>query len=389
MATLSRWRTPDFAAEGMLRGLRGRKRAARLELLEHLHRQGVPLAELKQAIAEDRLALLPAERVLADKKKYTAAQVVKRADITPELFADQRRAAGLPVAPEDEVAYSDADVQAARRLKEGLEAGLDRDAMLEGARAFGQAASQAAAAARALVGESFIRPGDTEHDVGLRIAEAARTLQPQTVKTLQYLYETHLREQVRSDVVAGADLAAGVTGTRQVAVCFADLVGFTKLGEQVGPEDLGAVASRFRVLASEVARPPVSLIKMIGDAAMLVSPEPEPLLEAALTLVKETDREDLPQLKAGVALGEALNRWGDWYGAPVNLASRVTEVALPASVLASTEVRDAAADSFTWSFAGRHKLKGLRGELELYRCRPGKLSREGSPNERTNSAKEK
>jgi adenylate cyclase len=385
MPKLSRRRTPDFVAEGMLRGLRGRKRAARLELLEHLHRQGVPLAELKQAIAEDRLALLPAERVLADKKKYTAAQVAKRSGIELDLFADQRRAAGLPVAPEDEVAYSDADVQAARRLKQGLEAGLDRDAMLEGARAFGQAASQAAAASRALVGESFIRPGDTEHDVGLRIAEAARRLQPQTVKTLQYLYETHLREQVRSDMVAGADLAAGtITGTRQVAVCFADLVGFTKLGEQVGPEDLGAVASRFRVLASEVARPPVSLIKMIGDAAMLVSPEPEPLLEAALSLVEETDREDLPQLKAGVALGEALNRWGDWYGAPVNLASRVTEVALPASVLASTEVRDATADNFSWSFAGRHKLKGLRGELDLYRCRPGNLSREGSPNERTN-----
>ena len=385
MPKLPRRRTPDFAAEGMLRGLRGRKRTARLELLNHLYRAGVPLEELKRAVEEDRLALLPAEGVLADRKKYTAAQVAKRAKIDAELIADQRRAAGLPVAPEDEVAYSDADVAAARRLRETLEAGLDREAMLEGARAFGQAAAQAAAAARTLVGESFIRPGDTEHDVGLRYAEAARTLQPQTVKTLQYLYEAHLREQLRNDVVAGAELAAGtLTGTREVAVCFADLVGFTRLGEQVGAADLGAVARRFRVLATEVAEPPVSLIKMIGDAAMLVSPEPKPLLEAALYLVAETDREHLPELKAGVALGEALNRWGDWYGAPVNLASRVTAIARPASVLASVEVRDATLDSFSWSFAGRHKMKGIGGVVELHRCRPAKLSRAGSAKERTN-----
>jgi adenylate cyclase len=251
-----------------------------------------------------------------------------------------------------------------------METGLPREALLQGAREFGEAAAQAANASRLLVAESFIRPGDTEQEVALRYAAAARALHPPTQETLKYLYTSHLREQVRNDMIAAADLKQGrIAGTRQVAVCFADLVGFTSLGQEAGAEHLGTVATTFRSLATEVARPPVSLIKMIGDAAMLVAPEPERLLDAALSLIARTEQEELPQLRAGVAMGEALNRWGDWYGSPVNVASRVTSVARPSSVLATREVRDAAPDDFAWSFAGRQRLKGLASEVALYRCR--------------------
>jgi adenylate cyclase len=332
----------------------------------------VTLEELKRAVDEDRLAILPVERVLATVPKYTSAEVAEKAGIEEERFAAQRRAAGLSMPGPDEKAFSDDDVEAARRLRLAVEAGLPFEAMLEGARAFGQAAAQAAAVARLIVAESLIRPGDTERDVGFRYAEAAKTLQPQTGATLQYLYEAHMRELIRSDVIASSELADGrIAGAREIAVCFADLVGFTRLGEEIGAEDLGTVAERFRFLAYRVAKPPVSLIKMIGDAAMLVSPEPEPLLDAALELVGSvgSDGEGVPPVKAGLAMGEALNRWGDWYGAPVNLASRVTAIARPSAVLVSEEVRHAANDGFAWSFAGRHRLKGVPGQVAVFRCR--------------------
>ena len=80
---------------------------------------------------------------------------------------------------------------------------------------------------------------------------------------------------------------------------------------------------------------PVRLIKTIGDAAMLTSLEPEPLLDAALTLLDaaEAEAEDFPQLRAGIAIGPALSRAGDWFGRPVNLASRITQIARPGSLL--------------------------------------------------------
>jgi adenylate cyclase len=80
-------------------------------------------------------------------------------------------------------------------------------------------------------------------------------------------------------------------------------------------------------------------------------------------------REGFPQLRAGIARGPALNRAGDWYGRPVNVASRVTSVARPGSVLVHGDMQDGMKDSFDWSFAGRRKLKGVKGEQSLYRAR--------------------
>jgi hypothetical protein len=70
-----------------------------------------------------------------------------------------------------------------------------------------------------------------------------------------------------------------------------------------------------------------------------------------------------------VATGEAIARGGDWYGRTINLASRITGRARPGSVLASQEVHDALAEDYDWSFAGEKKLKGLDGEVRVYRCR--------------------
>ena len=71
------------------------------------------------------------------------------------------------------------------------------------------------------------------------------------------------------------------------------------------------------------------LVKLIGDAAMLVGPEPGAVLDAALDLVGAAaeEGEDFPLLRAGVASGQAIPRGGDWYGRPVNLASRITAIA--------------------------------------------------------------
>ena len=47
------------------------------------------------------------------------------------------------------------------------------------------------------------------------------------------------------------------------------MVGFTRLGEAVPPEDLVRLVERLGDLAREIANPPVRLVKTIGDALML------------------------------------------------------------------------------------------------------------------------
>jgi adenylate cyclase len=81
--------------------------------------------------------------------------------------------------------------------------------------------------------------------------------------------------------------------------------------------------------------------------------------------------EMLPRLRVGVAYGSAVSRAGDWFGRPVNLASRVTAAARPGAVLVSESAREQIGEDhrFRWSFAGGRRLKGISGEVRLYRAR--------------------
>jgi adenylate cyclase len=112
------------------------------------------------------------------------------------------------------------------------------------------------------------------------------------------------------------------------------------------------------------------VVKMIGDAAMFVSPDGGALLDLALDLVAAAEQDDeFPQLRAGLASGRAVGRWGDWYGRPVNLASRVCSRARPGSVLVTGTVADACAgDGYRFSTAGEKRLKGI-GAVPLWRAR--------------------
>jgi adenylate cyclase len=358
----------DFAAAGLLDDLEGEERAARVKLLERLARDGVGLDELRDAVAEDRLPLLPLERVLGE--RYTAREVAERAGTSPESLLHNRRALGLPEAGADDPVFSDDDVEAARSLRLLLDAGLPEDAMIEATRVLGEGMARFANTIAALFSSAFLQPGDTELEVALRYEAMAKTLTPATTPLLVAALSAHLRESTRQGMLSRAQREAGsAQRTQEIVVCFADLVGFTALGGQIDPQELGSVAGRFGELAAEVASEPVRLVKTIGDAAMFVSTKPGAMVATALSLVDAVQEADLPAVRAGVASGPALQRAGDWYGNGVNLASRVTGAARPGSVLCTEDVRNAAPEEFAWSYAGRQRLKGVGQLMPLYRAR--------------------
>jgi adenylate cyclase len=358
----------DFDAEGLLDGLEGEERAQRLKLLERLAADGYPEAELVKAVKEDRLALLPVERVLGG--TYTASEVEEHAGLPPGTMARIRRQHGLPAPEPGDRVFSDEDVEAARSMKLFLDAGFAQERIDEVTRVLGEGMGRLSATIAASFVETFLDAGESEDEVALRFAELAAQLTPAFAPILVAAFTAHLRDSVQRGVLGLAELEAGdIAGAQDMAVCFADLVGFTRLGGQVEVGELSTVAGRLASLSASLTQAPVRLIKTIGDAAMFVSPEPAPLVEVALRLVDAFEEEDLPSLRAGIAFGPALLRAGDFYGNSVNLASRVTGVARPGSVLCTREIRDAARDRFGWSWAGRHNLKGVSGPTPLYRAR--------------------
>jgi len=279
---------------------------------------------------------------------------------------------GLPIPEADEAVYTEAEIETARMTLVAREAGIADDELLELLRVLGRGLGQAAEAMRALPLKLVLEPGISESELAQRYASASGLLYPLVDPLVSSMLALHLRHATQSTVVSELERSGGqLPGSREVAVCFADLVGFTRLGEEVPPDELGHLAARLETLAAEVAQPPVKLVKTIGDAAMLTSPEPEALVGAALDLVDAADAEgeDLPQMRAGVALGLALPRAGDWFGRPVNLASRITGVARPSSVLVERDVRDSVDGPYRWSYAGERRLKGIREPVALFRAR--------------------
>jgi adenylate cyclase len=362
----------DFAAEGLLDGLEGAPRDARERLLRALAEDGVELDELRQAVTEGRLALLPTERVLSGEgDRFTADEVAKRSGVERSFLDRQWRALGMAVADDEEPIYTEQDVAAAQRVAVLLDAGVPKDGILEIARLLGMSMSQLAAANRSVVAAALVGEDDDEYEIATRLANATRVFMPLATESLTHALNLHLREQIRHDALAGGADRPLAGEAQDVTVCFADMVGFTQLGETLEPDELGAVTGRLNELATEVLEPPVRLVKLIGDAVMFVGPDAGAVVNAALELVERAAREggDFPILRAGVAGGEALSRGGDWYGRPVNLASRISERARPGSVLASEEVYDLLSDSYDWSFAGPKRLKGFDSEVKAYRCR--------------------
>jgi len=362
----------DFAAEGLLDGLEGKQRAERLALLQYLAENGVPLSEMRRATGTGTLMFLPAERVIGGRERYTAAEIAERSGVSEEFLLSVRRAMGLPIRDDDEAMYTESDLEVVQLANVARAAGITDEELLDLLRALGRGLAQAAETIRALPLRLVLEPDLSEAALAQRYASVTSELAPMLTPLINGLLNVHLRQMAESEAISEAERRGGqLPGSREVTICFADLVGFTRLGEEVPPEELGHLARRLEGLAADVVEQPVRLVKTIGDAAMLASVEPEPLLDAALSLLDAADAEggDFPQLRAGVALGPALSRAGDWFGQPVNLASRITQIARPGSLLAEREVRESAPDAYRWSYAGERRLRGVRGAVPLYRAR--------------------
>src|SRR3954447_26529629 len=268
----------DFEAEGLLEGLEGEDREAREKLLEQLSEDGVSDDELRRAVKEQRLALLPVERVLLADQSLTAEEVAERAGVDVDFVKRHRRALGLPLSEQGETAFSENDVRALEDVKQFLDAGLDERGVEDATRVVGESMSRVARTVAQLTAGSLMRPGVTEQELGVGFAEVARRLVPLFGNQLELVFRQQLLELVRNEMVSRQELQSGLSDAETINVSFSDLVGFTKLGEQLLPEEIGRVAGRLAERAGDAADPPVRLVKTIGDAAMLVSDDTEALV---------------------------------------------------------------------------------------------------------------
>jgi len=358
------------APTGLPAALLGRARQERKELVDWLIDRDFRRDQIGNALSP---MLLAANRIIGDDGTTTSAREVAESSGLPlELVQRLHLAAGLARADDPDAAqHSRSDAEAIVPAASLVAFGFDAEEVALLVRLLVDGLTRFAVTMRQAALKALITPGATELELAVALEQLALEVEPLLDPMINRLARLTLRHSFATEAVNAAERATGrLPGARPVSVAFADVLGFTRLGEAVPPQDLVRVASRLAALTRSVVTEHVQFVKTIGDAVMLVSTDAEKLTLAVLELLAAASSDQLPPLRVGIASGQAVNRAGDWYGSPVNLASRVTSTA-PAGAALMTESTRAAlggAGSISWSFEKAVHLKGIRGEIRLFRA---------------------
>ena len=127
----------------------------------------------------------------------------------------------------------------------------------------------------------------------------------------------------------------GYASVSEPVFLFADLSGYTALTEVHGDEDAADLvlgfADEVRALLADYG---AEEVKTIGDALMIRADDPERGVRLGIAIVHDVGRRHgFPSVRVGVHAGPAVERDGDWFGASVNLAARVSGAAAGGEVL--------------------------------------------------------
>ena len=228
----------DFEALGLLDGLEGDARQERIDLITWLLDHGFDMSQILGSVGAP--LNLPGNRVLGDDGEYASAQQIAEAtDIDLQFLQRIHCAVGLPRFDDPEVpSLLRADAEAAAQARIILDLGIAEDDVIAVLRVMKESLVHTAAVMREAGLKSILRPGATEIEVAGAIEELAQRAAPTFGPMMEALLRLELRRSFDIEAVTAAERAAGILpGARQISVCFADLTGFTTLGEALPPEE--------------------------------------------------------------------------------------------------------------------------------------------------------
>jgi len=354
----------------------------RVRLVGLLLRRGFDLDQIAQAERdEDFLTYWAGELSrITGWPSVPVAAMAERSGLDVAFLQRIRDAAGLAV---DGDVLTDEDARMLEGLGLALGAGLSEDELVEMVKVYADALGRVAEAEVRLfhfyVHERLRAGGLTGDKLRVASDEASEQLEALIEPTILYFHRQGMAKAFRADAVLHL---ADTTGTLPpseheaqltVAVVFVDLASFTALTETMGDATAAAVLDRFSDLVRTcVVRHDGTLVKQIGDAFMLVFSTAADAVRCGLDIDEVASRE--PRFlgtRMGAHWGPALYRAGDYVGATVNLAARITAEAQPHQLLVTAELHAAAAklDGVESRPLAARRLKGVKDDIQVFEVR--------------------
>ena len=275
------------------------------------------------------------------------------------------RTLGLPHSDPDDEFFTDHDAEALERLYELVSSGaITETTALTLTRALGHMGDRIALWQVEAVAEEILRRRDmSEGEVRLaalkRLAEISDVLEANMVHAWRRQLAA-LAARLTQEFSHSQD--DDPTNSRELplrrAVGFADLVNFTKLSAELDYPELADFIQRFESVARDiVASHGGRVVKTIGDAVMFVADDAVTGARIALALANSgVIQTPSWQVRVSVVWGRILARFGDVFGPPVNVASRLAEVARPGIVYTNQDTARELARSSEFYLTGQHEI---------------------------------
>ncbi len=314
----------------------------------------------------------PVTELIIGRPKYTSEEVASAtgmsADDAERLWVEL----GFATVDPESRHFTDADVEVLETVRDLLASwAVDQQVVLSMTRVLGQALSRVAyAQAENLETVTAVDSTDSGH-LRLELSEQSLEVANHLLfdgkfeRFLSYAWRRHLAEAVRRRLDPRRD-------TDEI-VGFADLVGYSTITGRMDPQQLPELISRFEQVAYQhVSRAGGRVVKLIGDAAMFILPDPAAAATAALGMRATTrDDPDLPPLRIGMAWGPVVALEGDLFGDTVNRASRLSDICHPGTVLVDDGLGHAldGEENVVVRALRPRKLKGL-GYVRAWVLRP-------------------
>ncbi|WP_206309322.1 adenylate/guanylate cyclase domain-containing protein [Streptomyces sp. A0642] len=303
------------------------------------------------------------EVLLGTGRVWTRRETAERAGVRPERTVQIWRALGFPTVDDDARVFTDGDVEALRAGERLIEAGViteENETMM--ARALGHHLSRLAEWQVHTLW-TWMEHRSDDPGAGELMGHAAKLL-PEIELMQRHVWRRHLaayadrltadareraapppegaagrKAEPAGPAPGGGPRGAGDGDVRDRAVGFTDMVGYTRMTRGLDAFELARVLDRFESLTGDVvAEGRGRVVKTIGDEVFFVCESASDAAGIGLELTARSEAEaGLPQVRTGLARGAVLSRYGDVYGAAVNIAARLTAVARPGTVLVDTE----------------------------------------------------
>jgi len=315
-----------------------------------------PSVELSEHLDPAVLSLIESEveqTLLGGPRRYTREQVAELAGVPLERAQRLWVSMGFAIDADPEaVMFTDGDAAALRALVGFVDGGaLAADAAVAATRALGQSMSrlaewQVAVLNAHLADELAAAHGGSDATDEESLRAAVGTLTSQLLPAVEGLQSYVWRRHLAAATARRAGNVGEDTAHRTLAVGFADMVGYTSLTRRIRVDELSSLLEDFESRTTAViAQGGGWVVKNVGDEVMFAAEHAADAARIALAL-QETARTDpgLPDLRVGLALGPVLVRFGDLFGAVVNIAARLTSAARPGTVLVDADLAAALRD---------------------------------------------